>query len=99
MPTLQLKHGTFNYPVPLEDDAKLSEAMQTIEKLTNVPVSQQKLICQGKILNPRCTVKASKLKDGSKVMLMTSGGQTQVLASIVAALVCFPTVKELHFSN
>ena len=79
MPTLQLKHGTSTYTVPVEDNARLSEAMQTIEQLTNVPFTQQKLICRGKVLDPRCTVKASKLKDGSKVMLMTSGGQTQVL--------------------
>ncbi|KAL3143090.1 hypothetical protein ABBQ38_003364 [Trebouxia sp. C0009 RCD-2024] len=75
--TLQVKHGKSTHQVSVEQDAKVLEVMQLIEQVTEVPIRQQKLICQGKVLDSSSTVKGSNLKTGSRLMLMTAGGQTQ----------------------
>ena len=79
--TLHVKHGKCSHQVCVGEEAKLSEVMHSIEQLTDVPARNQKLICQGKVLDANSIVQALKLKDGSKLMLMTAGGQTQVSTS------------------
>ncbi|KAL0038769.1 hypothetical protein WJX79_007174 [Trebouxia sp. C0005] len=74
---LSVKHGQSTYQLTKSEDAGLSVLMQDIEELTGVPVRYQKLICQGKVLDTAATLKALKVKNGSKLMLMTSGSQTQ----------------------
>ena len=78
MLTLHVKQGKCVHQVTVKQDAKMSEVMQTIEQVTEVPVRQRKLICQGKVLDSNSTVEALNLKQGSKLMLVTAGGQTQV---------------------
>ncbi|DBB00038.1 TPA: hypothetical protein ACH3X1_013897 [Trebouxia sp. C0004] len=75
--TLSFKHGQSTYQLTEIEDAGVSMLMQDIEELTGVPVRHQKLICQGKVLDPAATLKALKVKNGSKLMLMTSRSQTQ----------------------
>ena len=79
MLTLHVKHGKTAHQVQVKRDARMLAVMQTIEHLTEVPIRQQKLICQGKVVDSNSTVEGSNLKQGSKVMLMTAGGQTQVI--------------------
>ena len=78
MLTLHVKHGKCLHQVVVKQDTRMAEVLQIIEQLTEVPVRQQKLICQGKLLDSNSTVEDSNLKHGSKLMLMTAGGQTQV---------------------
>lgn len=98
--TLQVKHGKSTHQVSVEQDAKVLEVMQLIEQVTEVPIRQQKLICQGKVLDSSSTVKGSNLKTGSRLMLMTAGGQTQVVQippapqSTIAKQCCH--IKFLH---
>lgn len=78
MLTLHVKHGKSSHPVTVKQDTRMSEVMQILEQLTEVPTRQQKLICQGKGLDLNSTVESLNLRQGSKLMLMTAGGQTQV---------------------
>lgn len=78
MLTLHVKHGRCTHQVTVKQDTKMLEVLQIVEQLTEVPVRQQKLICQGKVLDFNSTVEGVNLKQGSKLMLMTAGGQTQV---------------------
>lgn len=82
--TLSVKHGQSTYQLKKTEDAGVSTLMQDIEELTGVPVRHQKLICQGKVLDTAATLKALKVKNGSKLMLMTSGSQTQVTPALSA---------------
>lgn len=77
--TLQVKHAKSTHQVTVENDAKMLEVMLILEQVTDVPIRQQKLICQGKVLDSNSTVEGLNLKHGSRVMLMTAGGQTQVV--------------------
>ena len=93
--TLSVKHGQSTYQLTETEDAGVSMLMQKIEELTGVPVRHQKLICHGKVLDTAATLKALKVKNGSKLMLMTSGSQTQVtpalsaLSSFTHKLICY----------
>ena len=78
MLTLHVKHGKSSHPVTVKQDTRMSEVMQIVEQLTEVPTRQQKLICQGKVLDSNSTIESLNLRQGSKLMLMTAGGQTQV---------------------
>ena len=78
MLNLHVKHGKCTHQVSVKQGTRILEVMQTIEQLTEVPLRQQKLICQGKVLGSNSTVESLNLKEGSKLMLMTAGGQTQV---------------------
>ena len=82
--TLSVKHGQSIYQVTETEDAGVSMLMQHIEELTGVPVRCQKLICQGKVLDTAATLKALKVKNGSKLMLISSGSQTQVTPALSA---------------
>ena len=82
--TLSVKHGQSTYQLTETEDAGVSVLMQHIEELTGVPVRCQKLICQGRVLDTAATLKALKVKNGSKLMLMTSGSQTQVTPALSA---------------
>ncbi len=77
--TLSIKYGKSTHQIEFAEDAGVLAVMQDVEKLTGVPVRHQKLISQGKVLDAASTLKASKVKGGSKLMLMASGSQTQVL--------------------
>ena len=77
--SVSVKHGKSLCQLTVDEDAKIMTLMGEIEKLISVPVQQQKLIFQGKVLHPSSLIKNAKLKDGCKIMLMASGGQTQVL--------------------
>ena len=97
--TLSVKHGQATYQLTETEDAGVSMLMQKIEELTGVPVRQQKLICQGKVLDAAATLKALKVKSGSKLMLMTSGSQTQVtpalsaMSSFTHKLICYALLQ------
>jgi hypothetical protein len=80
--TLYVKHGPSTHQLTETEDAGVSKLMQDIEELTGVPARHQKLICQGKVLDTAATLKALKVKNGSKLMLMTSGSQTQVARAL-----------------
>ena len=82
MLTLLVKHGKSIHHVVLDEDDTVSTLMHSVEVLSGVPIRHQKLICHGKVLNAPDTLKASKVKAGSKLLLMTSGSQTQVLPTI-----------------
>lgn len=82
MLTLLVKHGKSTHQVVLDEDDTVSTLMHSVEVLSGVPIRHQKLICHGKVLNAPDTLKASKVKAGSKLLLMTSGSQTQVLPTI-----------------
>lgn len=77
MLTLLVKHGKSIHHVVLDEDDTVSTLMHSVEVLSGVPIRHQKLICHGKVLNAPDTLKASKVKAGSKLLLMTSGSQTQ----------------------
>ena len=81
--SLHVKHGKSTHNETVEQDAKVLELMQLIEQITEVPIRQQKLICQGKVLDSSSTVGGSHLKNGSRLMLMTAGGQTQVVQIVL----------------
>ena len=97
--TLSVKHGQSTYQLTETEDAGVSVLMQHIEELTGVPVRCQKLICQGKVLDTAATLKALKVKNGSKLMLMTSGSQTQVtpalsaMSSFTHKLICYALLQ------
>lgn len=91
MLTLHVKHGKCTHQVTVKLDTRMLEVMQITEQLTQVPVQQQKLICQGKILDSNSTVEDLNLKQGSKLMLMTTGGQTQVKQIPFVILCTTPT--------
>lgn len=76
---LLIKHGQSTHQIEAPEDAAVVQVMEDIEKVTGVPTRHQKLICQGRVVDPTSTLKALKLKTGAKLMLMTSGSQTQVL--------------------
>lgn len=82
--TLSVKHDQSIYQLTETEDAGVSMLMQHIEELTGVPVRCQKLICQGKVLDTAATLKALKVKNRSKLMLMSSGSQTQVTPALSA---------------
>lgn len=77
--TLQVRYGKSTHHVSVEQNAKVLEVMQLVEQVTEVPIRQQKLICQGKVLDSSSTVEGSNLTNGSRLMLITAGGQTQVV--------------------
>lgn len=89
MLTLHVKHGKSSHPVTVKQDTRMSEVMQIVEQLTEVPTRQQKLICQGKVLDSNSTIESLNLRQGSKLMLMTAGGQTQV-SQITSSATPFP---------
>lgn len=94
--TLHVKHGKCTHQVTVKQDTRMLEVLQIIEQLTEVPVRQQKLICQGKVLDSNSTVEGSNLKQGSKLMLMAAGGQTQVRQIQLLILIIAATKVWLH---
>ena len=93
--SVSVKHGKSVCQLTVDEDTKIVTLMGDVEKLISVPVQQQKLIFQGKVLDPSSSVKNAKLKDGSKLMLMASGGQTQVLVPVGIAIA---RVGSSHFA-
>lgn len=75
---LSVKHGKDTYEISAEQSSLVADIMQQIEQLTEVFVKEQKLVCQGKVLNPSSSLEASKIKSGAKLMLLAGGGQTKV---------------------
>ena len=85
---LTVKHGKSTYEVTVDDSDLVSGVMQRIEQLTGVPMREQKLVCQGKVLPPTSSLQASKVKSGAKLMLLAGGSQTQVAGVVPAIHLC-----------
>lgn len=61
--------------------ASVAMLHQAIEEQMDIPVHKQKLISKGKVLDKSQLLSKYNVGDGGKVMLMASGGLTQVCAS------------------
>lgn len=90
---LSIKHGKSTHEVTADSSTFVSDIMQQIEQMTGVLARDQKLVCQGKVLNPKSSIEESKLKSGSKLMLLAGGSQTQVAANLL------PSVVHVYSSN
>ena len=75
---LTIKHGKASYDISADGSSLVSDLMQQIERLTGVLIREQKLVCQGKVLNSAASLEASKVRSGAKLMLLAGGSQTQV---------------------
>lgn len=63
------------------EDATVAMLQEAIEKQMDVPMHKQKLISKGKVMSDKNQLLSQyKVGNASKVMLMASGGLTQVLA-------------------
>eukprot|EP00191_Tetraselmis_sp_GSL018_P007211 CAMPEP_0177604524 /NCGR_PEP_ID=MMETSP0419_2-20121207/16169_1 /TAXON_ID=582737 /ORGANISM="Tetraselmis sp., Strain GSL018" /LENGTH=385 /DNA_ID=CAMNT_0019098523 /DNA_START=365 /DNA_END=1518 /DNA_ORIENTATION=+ len=70
---LKIQQGKDVFALNVDEDSKLLELQQTVEAATGVFVRQQKLIFRGKILEgPSETIKQLSIRDGSKIMLVSS---------------------------
>jgi len=72
MVTLRAKYLQGNYDIKIAEEATMEDLANNLYQLTGVPVSGQKLICQGKQLvkDASTTVKEAGLKTGSKIMVL-----------------------------
>ncbi|XP_040573678.1 BAG family molecular chaperone regulator 1 isoform X2 [Lepeophtheirus salmonis] len=72
---IELKHGTTKYPLEVSPDYQLCDLKEEAQRLTGVPVAQQKLILNGQTLvaDPdyeNKTLKEYSLRNGSRVMIL-----------------------------
>lgn len=64
------------------DDPTVTMLHQAIEEQMDVPVHKQKLISKGKVLSDKTQLLSKySVRHGGKVMLMASGGLTNVCSS------------------
>jgi hypothetical protein len=66
---LTIKHGRSSYPLPVMPTSTIAELKQQLEELTEVPRGMIKLMFKG-VLQDDSQVSETKLKDGSKVMML-----------------------------
>lgn len=88
MITVSVKHGPTTHEVQVEPGAKAQVLYEALEKLTNVFVRNQKLICKGKVLVAEKPLSGQGVADGAKLMLMAGGGgqPTKVRRQLHASL-------------
>ena len=81
---LLVTHGRLTHEVDVDPGTTLQALMGKLEALTGALARTQKLICKGHVLGAGAvTLEGAKLKDGAKLMLLSSasGVQTQVSAA------------------
>lgn len=78
---LLVTHGRTTHEVDVDSGTTLQTLMIQLEALTGALARTQKLICKGRVLGADAvTMEGAKLKDGAKLMLLSSasGVETQV---------------------
>lgn len=78
---LLVTHGRTTHEVDVDPGTTLQALMVRLEALTGALARTQRLICKGRVLGAgTLTVEGAKLKDGAKLMMLSSasGVQTQV---------------------
>jgi hypothetical protein len=81
---LNIKHGKVLHEVVVKETDTIDQLKERLMDLTNVPPAMQKLMFKGK-LEGATQIKDTKLKDGSKVMLIGNPISTLLATSKVEA--------------
>ncbi|KAK9825664.1 hypothetical protein WJX81_007931 [Elliptochloris bilobata] len=85
---LTVSHGKANHELDVSPNTTLHALKQLLEALTGALARSQKLICKGRVLGGGdLTVIGAKLKDGAKLMLLTSGSGALTQGQAAAAQV------------
>uniref|UniRef100_A0A804J1V3 Ubiquitin-like domain-containing protein n=1 Tax=Musa acuminata subsp. malaccensis TaxID=214687 RepID=A0A804J1V3_MUSAM len=75
--TVQVKFCGRTLPVSLPMDATVADLKSLLQPVTNVLTRGQTLICKGKVLADKVSLKSVPVTNGSKVMLIASQGLHQ----------------------
>ncbi|URE01515.1 hypothetical protein MUK42_20719 [Musa troglodytarum] len=75
--TVQVKFSGRTLPVSVPMDATVADLKSLLQPLTNVLTRGQTLICKGKVLADKVSLKSVPVTNGSKVMLIASQGLHQ----------------------
>ncbi|CAL9751840.1 unnamed protein product [Musa acuminata subsp. burmannicoides] len=75
--TVQVKFSGRTLPVSLPMDATVADLKSLLQPVTNVLTRGQTLICKGKVLADKVSLKSVPVTNGSKVMLIASQGLHQ----------------------
>ena len=82
---LLVTHGRITHEVTVDPTTTLQALMVQLEALTGALARTQKLICKGRVLGAGAlTVEGAKLKDGAKLMLLSSASGTQTQVGVCA---------------
>ena len=76
-----VQHGQTNIELQVVSEDLVEDVMRQVEAASGVLARQQKLIHRGKVLDSRATLLEANIKDGAKIMLLSSmggGSSTQV---------------------
>eukprot|EP00192_Tetraselmis_astigmatica_P014641 CAMPEP_0117687452 /NCGR_PEP_ID=MMETSP0804-20121206/23148_1 /TAXON_ID=1074897 /ORGANISM="Tetraselmis astigmatica, Strain CCMP880" /LENGTH=178 /DNA_ID=CAMNT_0005499527 /DNA_START=57 /DNA_END=589 /DNA_ORIENTATION=- len=83
--TVKLQFGKETVNILAEPETKLKVFQASVENVTGVFVRNQKIIFKGKVLEGEGSTLADlKLRDGAKVMLMSSSGRLQTGGQLAA---------------
>ena len=88
--TLHVVHGRQKHRLDVKRSSSIQQVSEELESLTGVLARQQKLIHKSKILQQSLLVKDTTLQAGDSIMLLGTGGQTQVRVRAQAGALCWP---------